>query len=338
MRYLGVMAVGAWLFVDMPRAGAWWGVVHSHITAGAAAHLPQPLRGFFEGHIDYVSNRSSLEPPGSHYIDIDNYPSFFTGDFPRAYQDAVALHGESFVRAQGTGPWTYAFHVESLSALMAAAEDSEDWVALLDTAAVAAHYIEDLHNPFHLTRNYNGQYTGNHGIHSRYEGEMIVRHFDEVTYETSTAEYLPSVLDFIFDGIDERYWYVDDVLAADDQYWGLPADDYYAGMWASTGALTLDLLQQASEAVADSWYTAWIDAGSPTTFLPPLEGDFNGDGVVDGADFLAWQRDPGVGDLTAWTQNFGETAGGAGASNIPEPNGLLLIATCGMVVLVCRRR
>ena len=332
IRFIHVAATVVLLVLDTEPATAWWGEVHSHITVGAIAHLPQPLRGFFEEHSSYLSDRSSVEPPGSHYIDIDNYPSFFAGTFPRAYEDLVALHGESFVRAQGTAPWTFAARVESLSGLMAAAVDVDDWEGLLNTAAVQAHFIEDLHNPFHLTRNYNGQYTGNLGIHARYEGELIVRHFDEVTYAPSSAEYLPSPLDFVFDGIDEHYWYVDDVLAADDRYWGRPADEYYAGMWADTGEFTRELLQKASEAVADSWYTAWVDAGSPTTFLPPIAGDFNGDGDVDGADFLFWQRELGVGDLSAWQANFGHRSGG-GAANVPEPDGLLLVAIGGLLML-----
>lgn len=277
-----------------------------------------------------------MEPPGTHYIDIDNYPSFFTGSFPRAYEDAVALYGESYVRAQGTAPWTFVAHVESLSNLMAAAADADDWEELLNTAAVQAHYIEDLHNPFHLTRNYNGQYTGNLGIHARYEGEMILRHFDEVIFSPSSAEHLPSLLDFVFDGIDDRYPYIDDVLAADDRYAGLPTNEYYAGMWNDTGAFTRELLQQASEAVADSWYTAWINAGSPTTFLPAAEGDFNGDGYVEGQDFLVWQRTPTIGDLSDWQANFGATPGASGATNVPEASGFLLMAI-GCLLLFGRR-
>jgi len=329
---LRCLAAVVLLAANAQPAAAWWGEVHSRITAEAINHLPQPLRQFFAEHSDFLSSRSGVEPPGSHYIDIDNYPSFFTGTFPRAYDDLVALHGEQYVRAQGTAPWTFAAHVESLSDLMATADDVEDWEDLLNLAAVQAHFIEDLHNPFHLTRNYNGQFTGNFGIHARYEGEMILRHFDPATYSPATAEYLPSPLDFVFDGINEHYWYVDDILAADDRHAGQPTGEYYAGMWADTGEFTRELLQKASEAVADSWYTAWVDAGSPTTFLPPIAGDFNGDGDVDGADFLFWQRELGVGDLSAWQANFGHRSGG-GAANVPEPDGLLLVAIGGLLML-----
>ena len=50
-------------------------------------------------------------------------------------------------------------------------------------------------------------------------------------------------------------------------------------------------------------------------------GDFDGDGDVDGRDFLAWQRNPSVGSLTAWQNEYGAveqmSALRAGASSDP---------------------
>lgn len=334
-RVIGVLAI---LMSCSQPAHAWWRQVHSHITVGGISHLPQPLRGFFEAHSDYLGSQSGIEPPGSHYIHMDDYPSFFAGTFPRSYDAVVALHSASFVQSQGTAPWTFIARSELLTNQMAAALDVDDWIDLLQTAAVQAHFIEDLHNPFHLTRNYDGQLTGNSGIHARYEGEMILRHFDQVTYTPSTAEYLTSPLDFVFDGIDEHYPYVADILAADDRNKGRPATEYYASMWTDTGEFTLQLLQEASEAVAASWYTAWVDAGSPTTFLSTIEGDFNGDRFVDGADFLVWQRDPSVGELSAWKVNFGRDSNIGAAANIPEPSSSTLLAVSGLLALARKAR
>lgn len=57
-----------------------------------------------------------------------------------------------------------------------------------------------------------------------------------------------------------------------------------------------------------------------------LTGDFDADGNVDGADFLIWQRDNGVGALADWTANFGATADAAAAVHaIPEPGALSLL-------------
>lgn len=57
-------------------------------------------------------------------------------------------------------------------------------------------------------------------------------------------------------------------------------------------------------------------------FIPPtiVAGDFNEDSQVDGRDFLAWQRDPEVGDLADWTTNFGSPfASSASVGAVPEP-------------------
>jgi len=75
--------------------------------------------------------------------------------------------------------------------------------------------------------------------------------------------------------------------------------------------------------------------------LPPDEappGDFDADGMVDGHDFLLWQRsdspDPlSPGDLTAWETNFGSTTL-AVATAVPEPGsvGLLLMAAVAITI------
>lgn len=81
---------------------------------------------------------------------------------------------------------------------------------------------------------------------------------------------------------------------------------------------------------------------------PGLAGDFNADGSVDGADFLAWQRgespDPlGEGDLIAWKTNFGASAFEAGSSvavaasvSVPEPTTGALALLIPLAGLHCR--
>ncbi|HMP07049.1 MAG TPA: PQQ-binding-like beta-propeller repeat protein [Lacipirellulaceae bacterium] len=49
--------------------------------------------------------------------------------------------------------------------------------------------------------------------------------------------------------------------------------------------------------------------------LPPLPGDFDGNLLVDGNDFLIWQRGPKVGRLSDWQMNFGLDLNDAPASS-----------------------
>jgi hypothetical protein len=73
--------------------------------------------------------------------------------------------------------------------------------------------------------------------------------------------------------------------------------------------------------------------------------DFNGDGLVDGQDFLTWQRSFGVSsgatralgdangdgavnqaDFTVWSAQFGTSPSHAAGASVPEPHGLLICA------------
>lgn len=69
------------------------------------------------------------------------------------------------------------------------------------------------------------------------------------------------------------------------------------------------------------------------TILPEL-GDFNDDEIVDGRDFLNWQRDPTVGDLADWETNY--SASLVAAATIPEPASIVLLIST-MVRFACGR-
>lgn len=81
-------------------------------------------------------------------------------------------------------------------------------------------------------------------------------------------------------------------------------------------------------------------------------GDYNLDGVVDGGDFLVWQREFGqsgsnadgdgsgtvdAGDLAIWREHFGATASSS-VSAIPEPSTLALGSVLGGLAALAGRR
>ena len=63
-------------------------------------------------------------------------------------------------------------------------------------------------------------------------------------------------------------------------------------------------------------------------------GDFNGDGRVDNADFLAWQRDPSIGNLADWTANY-TTPISSNVTAVPEPSTFLM--TLALLTIRLRR-
>ena len=43
-------------------------------------------------------------------------------------------------------------------------------------SAIIGHYVADAHVPLHAVLNYNGQLTGQTGIHNRWEDELFIRY------------------------------------------------------------------------------------------------------------------------------------------------------------------
>lgn len=76
-----------------------------------------------------------------------------------------------------------------------------------------------------------------------------------------------------------------------------------------------------------------IDIGAyESDFTSALPGDFDGDGVVNGRDFLAWQRNPSVGSLSDWKANYNTNTGSVVAAvmtteDVSEPSLAPLVVT-----------
>lgn len=94
---------------------------------------------------------------------------------------------------------------------------------------------------------------------------------------------------------------------------------------------------------------------SETIVTPTNDADFNGDDIVNGSDFLIWQRGYGSGttlsegnangdsvvdaaDLQIWKDQFGTSPATAAVGAIPEPNSCILAALGLIGCLRVRRR
>lgn len=93
---------------------------------------------------------------------------------------------------------------------------------------------------------------------------------------------------------------------------------------------TVDFLLAFSSGAGDGTggHDLWVDNVAITAVVDIADGDFDGDGDVDGLDFLEWQTSNGTAaGITAWQENYGNQPPiNATSTAVPEPSGILLIA------------
>jgi hypothetical protein len=116
--------------------------------------------------------------------------------------------------------------------------------------------------------NYNGQFTGNTGIHSRYETTMINAYISQINYSGHQISAISEVNNYIFNYLYSNYVYVDSVLLADDYAKEMSGGStssgvYKEALWNKTKGFTIPLFSFASKRLAELIYTAWVEAGKP---------------------------------------------------------------------------
>lgn len=250
-----------------------WGFdVHRLINRSATTHLPPSFQAFAQWVDDLEQLATAADERKccvagesiKHYIDIDDYPEFFSGTLPHTYAAMVAMYGQSRVDGNGTVPWA----IESNYALLVQHFQAGAWTNAVAIAADIGHYAGDQHSPLHLTVNYNGQLTGQTGIHSRHETTMANQHLAELEPDPGLASDLVNPLESVFDWIDVHYPGVQQILQADliaknAAGGSTSSSTYYNRLWQEVGDETIVWVRNASLAVASLWYSAYLDAGSP---------------------------------------------------------------------------
>jgi hypothetical protein len=66
-------------------------------------------------------------------------------------------------------------------------------------AAILFHYVSDGHVPLHSVVNYDGQLTNQHGLHGRWESELVERNRAAITIAPAVAHPVTNPRDFMFE-------------------------------------------------------------------------------------------------------------------------------------------
>jgi len=254
-----------------------WGYIGHQIINYNTILSALPEMEFFDtwadslkAHASDADNRKSWDPNEApkHYIDIDYYPEFIAnGTIPQDFDSLVALHGYTFVLDQGILPWAILNTADSLKTLF----EMNDMHQAMLIAADLGHYIGDGHMPLHITRNYNGQYTNQNGVHSRYESTLIQNNQSQIVYDGDTLQYIDNLSDYVFNMLYDNYQYVDSVLYADSVAYAYANHNYnstyYNKFWEIAKDFTIGLFKKASYRLTCVIYTEWVNAGGTTEVI-----------------------------------------------------------------------
>lgn len=199
----------------------------------------------------------------------------------------------------GIVPYQIEMHLSRLTY----AFEKKDLQTVLRLSAEFGHYIADAHVPLHTTENYNGQLTGQVGIHAFWESaipEMFAE--KEFDFFVGKAEYIENPKDYIWQMITTAHSHLDSVLAIElrlsktfdsdkqfcyDERLGrtvrIQCREYVEAYMRAMGNMVEEQMRSSILAIGSFIYTAWVNAGQPVlettslidTFTPPIIPDTN---------------------------------------------------------------
>ena len=142
----------------------------------------------------------------------------------------------------------------------------KDARAIVEISAFMGHYVADAHVPFHAVANYNGQLSGQKGIHARFESVMVEKQIKETDLKKVQPEQIKNPVGAMFAWIKLSMHRSLDVLkadkeavAADPQY----GDPYYKALGDKARPIAVSALEESGTHLASLWMSAWIAAGKP---------------------------------------------------------------------------
>ena len=278
-RVLSIFALVAAVAGVPEPALAWGFAAHRLIMRRAIDLLPPELKPLFDRYRDEVVTRSvdpdlwrqvGWEDDPNHFLDfgVEEYGSYPFAALPREHGAALERFGAAVLKRNGLLPWREA---EEFGNLRRAFEGFTRRAPYAPTdvvlfSAVAAHYMQDAHQPFHATANHDGQLTGNHGIHSRFERDLVERYHARLRLTPAPPSPVSSARDAAFDALLSGYQLVPAILQADTEAVGdreLYDDQYFDRFFGKVQTILEQRLAQSITATASVITGAWEQAGRP---------------------------------------------------------------------------
>jgi len=280
------------MITGIPLLFAWGAWGHKHINRAAVFALPESMRIFYYNHIDFITEGSVVpdlrrgllndknEGP-RHYIDIEDFHIPLAA-FPKTPGEAYAKYDSTFLNKSGYLPW----YIQNITEKLTTAFKQRSKSDILFLSAELGHYVGDAHMPLHTASNFNGQLSGQKGVHALWESTIPELFGDTYNFKTAPARYLADLPAETWNIIAHAHSLEDSLLAnesqvrknftADNMYrkdaqgntvlsYNQPvySDEYARQFNTAMGGMVVQQLRLSIADVANFWYTAWVNAGSP---------------------------------------------------------------------------
>lgn len=292
-KLLNATFLSIFLLIASGIVWAWGSWGHKHINRSAVFSLPEEMRVFYYNHIDFITESAVVpdlrrpligdptEAP-KHFLDVEDFGKIPFADFPKTMMEAKQKYGEAFLKKSGTLPW----NIEDLMDKLTKAFQSRNKSEILFLSADIAHYIADAHMPLHTTTNYNGQLSGQKGVHSLWESTLPPMFGRSYNFHTNTPQYISDISGYTWKMIEQSHALVSPLLNAESivrqkfdttsmykraengekiLFYNNPvfSDAFAAAFNKELGNMVEDQLRRSIYDVACYWYTAWVNAGKP---------------------------------------------------------------------------
>lgn len=268
--------------------GSWGFFAHKTINRLAVFTLPEPLIGFYKQNIDYLTENATSadkrrysdpnEAP-RHYIDLDHFEQTLPVDtMPIFWKEACAKYTEDTLKAYGIVPWHINFKIRELTQ----AFKDKNKERILRLSADLGHYIGDAHVPLHACENYDGQMTGQKGIHGFWESRLPELFYNQYDFFVGSAEYLDSPFYSVWKAVEQSFDARDSVLRferelnrqfEEDKKYTLQqkgtntvkaySEAYSKAYHDMLNGMVERRMRASIKLVGSIWYTCWVNAGQP---------------------------------------------------------------------------
>ena len=263
--------------------GAWGYDGHRRINYIASKQINGPFGQFLKQNSEPLkwyavtpdyNKKIDKEEFHKHFIDSDFYDDYPFDNIPKNYSTLVSKYGEDNIKKYGIAPWTIKETSDRIIDLLKRNQFEE----AVYNMGVLGHYISDLHMPLHTVINYDGQFSGNEGIHKRWELHLVNKYIKNIK-PVGEIETVEDPWTFSMKIVKESFKAHHLILEADTKARKLLTKEqaeklksyetlsfekpYLDVLFAETGDLLRDRLGRAVIRLASIWKYCWEEAGKP---------------------------------------------------------------------------